>query len=134
MAHQKPTAVVAILGGDSSVVDNVVALLLEGCGYNTKLLEASAPALADGRLVSVDPLLLSSDSSSRVRNTLLSGVRANPKTAPRPVLTLSTADKERLSTRTTPVVPWPTPLEDLRRAVEAALTPASQRLLAEGEG
>jgi len=134
VTYQQPTTTIAILGGDSSVVDNVVALLLEGCRYNTKLLEASAPALADGRLDSVDPLLLSSDSSSGVRNTLLSGVRANPKTAARPVLTLSTADKERLSTRTTPVVPWPTPLKDLRRAVEAALTPASQTTLAEGEG
>jgi hypothetical protein len=126
VTRQSPTTtLVAILGGDSAVVENALALLLEGSGYNTKLLEASPPALADGLLEGIDVLLLTPGLSSGVRDVLLSVVRGNPKTAAMPVLTLSTAPREALSDQACMVLLWPTRLEDLRKAIEAALKPAT---------
>jgi hypothetical protein len=123
VAHREATTI-AILGADP-VVENALTLLLEGSGYNTKIGQESPTALAaDGLLDGVDLLLLAPDLSSGVRDVLLSVVRGNPKTAAMPVLTLSTALKETLSDQTG-MVPWPSRWEDLRRAIEAALRPAT---------
>jgi hypothetical protein len=118
------------------MVDNALSLLLEGEGCTTRIIqeERLLLGLVDGLLESVHIVLLTPALSNDVRDTLLSVVRGNPKTAAMPVLMLSTTEKEVLNTRTARVVPWAYRLEDLRQAIETALTPASQMLLAEGAG
>lgn len=120
MTRQSPTTTVAILG-DDPVVDNALSLLLEREGYTTRIIRESLPGCVGGRLEGVDVVLLSPTISNDERDTLLSIVRGNPKTATTPVLALSTARKEVHNTRTTRVVPWPSRMEDLMKAIEVAL-------------
>ena len=135
--HPQPTTttVAAILGADP-MVDNALSLLLEGEGYTTRIIqeERLLLGLVDGLLEGAHIVLLTPALSNDVRDTLLNVVRGYPKTAAMPVRMLSTTEKEVLNTQTACVVPWPCRLEDLRQATETALTPASQTLLAEGEG
>src|SRR3712207_3028580 len=64
----------------SSAVANALALLLEGSGYDTKIIiQVSPTALAHGLLDGVDLLLLSPGLINGVRDVLLSIVRGQPE-------------------------------------------------------
>jgi hypothetical protein len=117
--HHRPTTI-AILGADT-VVENALSLLLGGAGYDTRVLEEpSAPAAnAEEQLAGVDLLLLTPSLREEDEEGFLRAIAA----AGVPVLTLSTAPQDELNDRAG-MVPWPTPLEDLERAIEAALVSA----------
>jgi len=55
--RQEPTTI-AFLGGGNPVVANTLALLLEGVGYDTKILEGPSAERAGEQLNGVDLLLL----------------------------------------------------------------------------
>ncbi len=119
--HHRPTTI-AILGADT-VVENALALLLGGAGYDTKVLEdpSASAANAEEQLAGVDLLLLTPSLREETQEAFLKAIEAAPAAAAGvPVLTLSTAPQDELNDRTG-MVPWPTPLEDLTRAIEAAL-------------
>ncbi len=124
--HLQQPATLAILGADA-VVENALSLLLGGFGYSTKVLEepsASSAANAEEQLVGVDLLLLTSSLREETREGFLKAIEATPAASGVPVLTLSTAPQDEPNGRTAGMVPWPTPLENLRLAIEAALAPA----------
>ena len=124
MTRQEPTTV-AILGADT-VVENALSLLLGGAGYDTRVLEepSASAANAEEQLVGVDLLLLTASLREETQEGFLKAIEASRAvTAGIPVLTLSTAPKGELNGRTG-MVPWPTPLENLRLAIEDALAPA----------
>ena len=122
--HHRPTTI-AILGADT-VVENALSLLLGGAGYSTKVLEdpSAFAANAEEQLQGVDLLLLTPSLRGETQEGFLKAIEAAPAASDVPVLTLSTAPQDELNDRTAGVVPWPTPLEDLTRAIEAALAPA----------
>ncbi len=124
--HHRPPTTIAILGADT-VVENALALLLGGTGYSTEVLErpSASAANAEEQLVGVDLLLLLTPSlREETQEAFLRATEAAPAAAAGvPVLTLSTAPQDELNDRAG-VVPWPTPLEDLGRAIEAALVSA----------
>ena len=122
--HHRPTTI-AILGADT-VVENALSLLLGGAGYSTKVLEdpSAFAANAEEQLVGVDLLLLTPSLREETREDFLKAIEATPATVGMPVLTLSTAPQREPNDPTAGVVPWPTPLENLRLAIEAALAPA----------
>ena len=119
--HHRPTTI-AILGADT-VVENALSLLLGGAGYDTKVLEdpSASAANAQEHLVGVDLLLLTSSLRGETQEAFLKAIEAAPAVAAIPVITLSTAPQDEPNDRTAGMVPWPTPLEDLTRAIEAAL-------------
>ena len=120
--HHRPTTI-AILGADT-VVENAIALLLGSAGYSTRVLAGPPATEADGQLDDVDLVLLAPALSEAEREAFLRAIEASPAAGGVRVLALSTASKQELEGRAG-VVPWPTPLEDLTRAIEAALAPAS---------
>jgi len=122
--HHRPTTI-AILGADT-VVENALSLLLGGAGYSTKLLEepSASAANAQEQLAGVDLLLLTPSLREEDEEGFLRAIEATPATVGIPVLTLSTAPQREPNDRTAGMVPWPTPLEDLTRAIEGALVSA----------
>ena len=122
--HQQQPPTIAILGADT-VVENALSLLLGGDGYDTKVLEepSASAANAEEQLQGVDLLLLTSSLREETQEGFLKAIEATPATVGMPVLTLSTAPQDELNGRTG-MVPWPTPLEALTRAIEAALVSA----------
>ena len=121
--HHRPTTI-AILGADT-VVENALSLLLGGAGYDTKVLEdpSASAANAEEQLVGVDLLLLTPSLREEDEEGFLKATEATLAAGGVPVLTLSTAPQHELS-GLTGMVPWPAPLEDLTRAIEAALVSA----------
>jgi hypothetical protein len=121
MNSQKPTTI-GILGGEAVVI-SALELLLESVGYDTKLLEEASAGNAGEQLEGVDVLLLltAEHLSEEHEEDFLGAMRADSSAAAHvPVLTLSTALKEALPDRTG-LVPWPSRLEDLQRAIEATI-------------
>ena len=118
--HDRPTTV-AILGADT-VVESALSMLLRGAGYDTEVLEdpSASAANAEELLAGVDLLLLTPSLRDETREGFLKAIEA---AAGVPVLTLSTAPQGELNGRTG-MVPWPTPLEALTRAIEGALVSA----------
>ncbi len=119
--HHRPTNV-AIIGADT-VVENALSLLLGGAGYDTRVLEdlSASAANAEEQLGGVDLLLLTPSLREEDEEGFLRAIEAAPAAAAGvPVLTLSTAPQDELNARAG-MVPWPTPLGDLTRAIEAAL-------------
>ncbi|MDQ3523026.1 MAG: hypothetical protein M3434_11905 [Gemmatimonadota bacterium] len=108
------------------MVENALSLLLGGAGYSTKVLEdpSASAANAEEQLQGVDLLLLTPSLREETQEGFLKAIEATPATVGMAVLVLSTAPQDELNDRTAGMVPWPTPLEDLTRAIEAALAPA----------
>jgi hypothetical protein len=71
----------------------------------------------------VDLLLLTPSLSEETQEGFVRAIEATPAASGVPVLTLSTAPQRDLNDRKG-MVPWPTPLENLTRAIEAALVSA----------
>jgi hypothetical protein len=109
------------------VVRATLPLLLEGYGYEVRLLEAPPAGVAvNGLLEGVDIVLLGTDHNNGRREAFLSGMRGDPKTATIPVLALLStgmgeAPKDDQNGVTT--VPWPSFIETLVKHIEAALVP-----------
>ncbi len=116
-------AVVAILDG-SPMVARVLELLLQGAGYDTRLLEEAEADRPGGLpLGGVDLLLLAPGLSREHHDVLLSGIRRSaPETAHLPVLIMLSTAPPVAPTEGTRIVAWPFRTEELVREIEAALS------------
>jgi hypothetical protein len=109
---------VAILGGDS-VVGRALQALLQGLGYDTRLIEEYGVGTPEELLEGTQLLLATPAVNLESRERFLEGMRSTPGTAAIPVLTLSTVRTKDLADQAG-IVLWPCRLEDLNRAIEAA--------------
>jgi len=113
-----PTTI-AILGGNS-VAGRALEALLQGVGYDTRLIDDPPARSPEQLLEGVRLLLLAPTLSPESRETLLAEMDSTLDAANIPVLTLSTTLKEALSDGHA-FIPWPCRLEDLTKKIEAAL-------------
>ena len=111
MNHQQPTTI-AILGA-STLVEDILALLLEREGYSTRHLEAHPTGHTDELLEGVDILLLAPGLDEGVREGFLEAMRGTQETAAIPVLTLSSALKGALLDELSASAPWRSLFEEL---------------------
>jgi len=104
------------------VAGRALEALLQGVGYNTRLIEDPPERPPEELLDGIRLLLLAPTLSAESRENLLSEMGGTLDAAHIPVLTLSTTIKEALGDG--PVsIPWPCRLEDLTKKIEAALLP-----------
>ncbi len=94
--------------------------LLQGVGYDTRLIEDPPARSPEQLLEGVRLLLLAPTLSAESRETLLADMGSTLDAANIPVLTLSTSLKEALAEGPA-FIPWPCRLEDLTKKIEAAL-------------
>src|SRR5687768_3884633 len=118
-----PTTI-AILGGNS-VAGRALEALLQGVGYDTRLIEDPPERSPEQLLEGVRLLLLAPTLSAESRETLLAEMGSTLDAAQIPVLTLSTTLKEALAGGPA-FIPWPCRLEDLTKKIEAALLPVPE--------
>ena len=95
-------------------------VLLQGLGYDTRLIEESDTGRPEELLGGIQLLLAAPTASTEARERFLARMRGTPGTAAIPVLTLSTAHRGELADQTG-LVPWPCRLEDLKREIDAAV-------------
>src|SRR5215203_1416390 len=118
-----PTTI-AIPGGNS-VAGRALEALLQGVGYDTRLIEDSPERSPEQLLEGVRLLLLAPTLSAESKETLLAEMGSTLDAANIPVLTLSTSLKEALAGGSA-FIPWPCRLEDLTKKIEAALLRAPE--------
>jgi hypothetical protein len=115
------TTVVGIIG-DDPLVCQILALLLEGAGYEARPVDRSAAMEDPGAaLAGVDLVLFLPLLGDERKGELLGVVKGDPATADLPVLSLSTDLKAQLDERSDFVLPWPWSTEALVRAIEQAV-------------
>jgi len=110
---------IAILRGNS-VAGRALEALLQGVGYDTRLIEDPPERSPEQLLEGVRLLLLAPTLSAESRETLLAEMGNTLAAANLPVLTLSTSLKEALAGGPA-FIPWPCRLEDLTKKIEVAL-------------
>jgi FixJ family two-component response regulator len=111
--------VVGILG-DDPLVSRIVGMLLEGSGYEVRVLQEDAVlANPSASLAGVGLVLCMPVQDEQLEEDLLDAMKGSPETAAVPVLRLSTDMHER----TDSVLPWPWSTDALVRAIERALHP-----------
>lgn len=115
------TTTIAILGGNP-LVNRVLGALLQGVGYEIRLLEEDSETGKENLFEDVDLLLLAPTLSDGFRQALVTSMRSTPETASIPILTLSTALQETVKGEPG-IVPWPSRIEDLRQEIETLLQP-----------
>ena len=123
MNRHQPTTI-AILGGDT-LVEDILARLLQDAGYVTRVLEAHPAGLADGLLDGVDVLLLAPGLDAEMSGAFLGAMRSTPKTAAIPVLSLPAALKQALLDELGASASWRSLLEELVGQIAAALERAA---------
>ena len=96
--------------------------LLQGVGYDTRLIEDPPEDDPEKCLDGVRLLLLAPTLSAESRETLLAELGGTLKSRDIPVLTLSTGLKGALGDGR-PSIPWPCRIEDLTKKIEASLLP-----------
>jgi hypothetical protein len=102
------------------VAGRALEALLQGVGYDTRLIEDPPESTPEQLLEGVSLLLLAPTLRAESRETLLTDMGSTPEAANIPVLTLSTTIKEALGDGLV-TLPWPCRLEDLTKKIEAAL-------------
>jgi hypothetical protein len=122
--HPKPTTI-AILGCDT-VVGRSISVLLEGSGYNTRLLDSYPTGVVDELLEGAHLLLLTPRVDQGVREAFLGAMgKSTPQKADLPVIALSTSVEEAPPEEEGVIrVPWPSETKDLVDHIEAALLDA----------
>jgi hypothetical protein len=113
-----PTTI-AIVGGNS-VAGRALEALLQGVGYDTRLIEDPPEGPPEQLLEGVRVMLLAPTLGAESRETLLADMGSTLHAKNVPVLTLSTTFKEAPGDGPV-LVPWPCRLEDLTKLIEAAL-------------
>lgn len=119
MTRQNPTTTIAILSGNP-LVNRIIESLLEGLGYEVRLLEEDSEASDEQIFKGIDLVLLAPTISDGFQRAFLTSMRSAPQTASIPVLTLTTALEETIADRSGFVL-WPCRIEDLARHIEDAL-------------
>ena len=109
---------VAILSGDP-LVGRALELLLQGAGYEVRLLEEPDASRVEDLLGGIDVLILDRGLTNGRREGFLGAMAGTLETATIPVLSLSPGS-EGTSAEEDRVVPWPCRIEDLVREIEAA--------------
>jgi DNA-binding response OmpR family regulator len=109
---------VAILSGDP-LVGRALELLLQGAGYEVRLLEEPDASRVEDLLGGIDVLILDRGLTNGRREGFLGAMAGTLETATIPVLSLSPGS-EGTSAEEDRVVPWPCKIEDLVREIEAA--------------
>jgi hypothetical protein len=107
------------------VAGRALEALLQGVGYDTRLIEDPPERSPEQLLEGVKLLLLAPTLSAESRETLLADMGSTLDAANIPVLTLSTSLKETLAGGAA-FIPWPCRLEDLTKKIEAALLPVPE--------
>ena len=121
--HHRPTTV-AILGA-GTVVENTLALLLRGVGYDARILEVPSSGREEVLAGEVDLLLVTPGLSTERREEGLALLRRSAPERRVPVLRLSSALEEGMFPDEVAVLPWPSGIEEVARVIEGALTPAA---------
>jgi hypothetical protein len=103
----RPKTTVAIFAEDR-LTSQALALLLEGVGYDARILDAPSASLDGVEVVLLMPSLSDDDSAK----------------ATVPILSLSQIQEGRLGNQTGSV-PWPCSMQTLTEAIEAVLVPAA---------
>ncbi len=116
--HHQPTTI-AILGADT-LVEDILAQLLQHEGYNTRLLEVHPAGVEDELLDSVDLLLLSPSLSPDVREAFLGAARSTSKTAHIPILSIPPALKLALLDELAASLSWRSLFDELVDEIEVA--------------
>jgi hypothetical protein len=107
------------------VVENALALLLRGVGYDARILEVPSSGREEVLAGEVDLLLLSPGLSAEGREEGLALLRGGASERRIPVLRLSSALEEGRFSDEVAVLPWPSGFEEVARVIEGALTPAA---------
>jgi len=103
------------------VAGRALDALLQGVGYDTRLIEDPPENSPEEYLDGVRLLLLAPTLSAESRQTLLSEIDGTLKASDIPVLTLSTGLKEALCDGRASIA-WPCRLEDLTKKIEATVS------------
>jgi hypothetical protein len=115
---------VAIIGGNS-VAGRALEALLQGVGYDTRLIEDPPQCDPGESLKGAELVLLAPTLGAASREAFFAGMGGTLDRANIPVLTLSTGLKGALGDGRASI-PWPCRLEDLTRKIEASLVPLSE--------
>jgi CheY-like chemotaxis protein len=129
MRYDRPATTIAILGANT-LLERVLAQLLEGFGYSVSLLKSSPKEVVDEQQPGgVDLVVLSPNLTSGACDAILGALRSTSHrrrttqtSSPIPVIVLCTTAKEApLVEEAVRIVPWPVPLEHLAGEIEAFL-------------
>jgi CheY-like chemotaxis protein len=105
--------------GDDPLTSRVLGMLLEGAGYEVRVMEAAAVLdNPSASLSGVDLVLCPPPLGGDHKEELVDAMKGTPQTALVPVLGLST---ELKAERTDSELPWPWSTEALVEAIEQAL-------------
>jgi hypothetical protein len=107
------------------VAGRALEALLQGVGYDTRLIEDPPEGAPEQTLEGVKLLLFAPTLSAESRGAFLAEMGSTLYAANIPVLTLSTTIKEALGDGPG-LIPWPCRLEDLTKKIEAALLPVTE--------
>jgi hypothetical protein len=120
--HHPQPPTIAILGCDT-VVGRSLSVLLEGSGYDTKLLDAYPTGVVDELLDGAHLLILTPRVDEGVREAFLGAMgKSTPQKADMPVIALSTTAEEDMPEREGVIsVAWPSETKVLVDHIEAAL-------------
>jgi hypothetical protein len=102
------------------VAGRALEALLQGVGYDTRLIEDPPGSSPEELLEGVRLLLLAPTLSSESRDVLLADMGGTLAAADIPVLTLSTGLKEAFGDGRS-YIPWPCRIEDLTKKIDATL-------------
>ena len=95
--------------------------MLQGVGYDTRLIEDPPEGVPEDYLDGVKLVLIAPTLSAESRETLLTELGGTLKAKDIPVLTLSTGLREAISDGRASIA-WPCRLEDLTKKIEAVLS------------
>ena len=129
--REQPTITVTILGANT-LVESILARLLEEEGYDVRHLEVRPTSPVDELLEGLDVVLLAPGLEDGVREALTEVLRSAPRTASLPVLPLSSALKMALLDELAVSTSWRALFEELVGQIGDALTPSQVPLLAQG--
>jgi hypothetical protein len=107
------------------VAGRALEALLQGVGYDTRLIEDPPEGSPEDYLKGVRLVLLAPTLSSESRESLLAEMSGTLEATGIPVLTLSTGLKEALGDGRASIA-WPCRLEDLTKKIEATLLPVPE--------